>query len=113
MVTLLATLASIILTIVVYYHIGFNRVKHCYSMWFDSSYWVNYNVVEFAAYTAKLLIIIPGLVFHVQIWQTYFLTLITSLALMWASNKKLLPSLVYFNTAWVWLSCMVIAQNLF
>ena len=112
MVTLYATLATIAFTFVIFYNIGFSAVKDCFALWFKREYWVNYNVVEFASYTAKLLIIIPGLVFHIQIWQTYFLTLITSLALIWASNKKLLPSLVYFNALWAWLSCMVIAQHL-
>jgi hypothetical protein len=39
------------------------------------------------------------------------LTLATSLTLIWASNKKLLPTLVAFNTMWAWLSLMVIAQK--
>jgi hypothetical protein len=29
------------------------------------------------------------------------------LTLIWASEKKLLPTLVGFNTIWVWISCMV------
>jgi len=32
--------------------------------------------------------------------------------LIWASNKKLLPTLVGFNTLWIWLSMMVLAQNM-
>jgi hypothetical protein len=43
----------------------------------------------------------------------FFLTLFTSLTLIWASNKKLLPTLVGFNTIWVWISCMVLSQHLF
>ena len=58
------------------------------------------------------IIIVPGLVFGIQIWWLYFLTLATSLTLIWASNEKLLPTLVGFNTIWVWLSCAVIVQNL-
>jgi hypothetical protein len=38
--------------------------------------------------------------------------LLTSLTLIWASNKKLLPTLVGFNTMWTWLSLMVLAQHL-
>lgn len=109
---ILATLTTIVLVSLVTSHIKLANLKSCFSLWFHREYWVNYNIVEFAAYSAKLLIIIPGLVFHVQIWQLYFLTLLTSLLLMWASQQKLLPSLVYFNTVWVWLSCMVIAQSL-
>lgn len=81
-------------------------------MWFKRSYWTDYNVIEFVSWISKGIIIIPGLIFGIQIWQLYFLTLTTSLTLIWASNKKLLPTLVAFNTMWVWLSLMVIAQNI-
>jgi hypothetical protein len=37
---------------------------------------------------------------------------LTSLSLIWASNKKLLPTLVAFNLVWVWISCMVISQHI-
>jgi hypothetical protein len=33
--------------------------------------------------------------------------------LIWASNKKLLPTLVGFNTIWTWISLMVISQHIF
>jgi hypothetical protein len=39
--------------------------------------------------------------------------LATSLALIWASNKKLLPTLVGFNTLWAWISLMVLSSHLF
>ena len=57
-------------------------------------------------------LIIPGLIFGVQIWQLYFFSLLTSAMLIWASYKKLLPTLVGFNTLWIWLSMMVLAQHL-
>lgn len=113
MVTVYATIATVVLTCIVFYHIGFASVKHCFSLWFNREYWTDYNIVEFAAYISKIIIIVPGLVFGIQVWQLYFLTLATSLALIWASNKKLLPTLVGFNTVWAWLSCMVLAQHLF
>ncbi len=81
-------------------------------MWFTKEYWTNYNTVEFLSWAAKAVIIIPGLIFGVSIWWLYFLTLATSLSLIWASNKKLLPTLVGFNTIWAWISCMVLAQHL-
>jgi hypothetical protein len=91
---------------------GWKKVIDCYKMWFDPEYWKTYNVVEFAAWMAKAIIIVPGLIFQVQIWWLYFFALVTSMALMWASNKKLLPTLVGFNSLWVWLACMVLAQTL-
>ena len=103
----------IVLIAIVYNHIGFTNIRECYHMWFTRKYWTNYNTVEFISWFAKAIIIIPGLIFGIQVWQLYFLTLATSLSLIWASNKKLLPTLVGFNTIWAWISCMVLAQHLF
>lgn len=102
-----------VLIVIVYNHTGFDKIRSCYGMWFTREYWTNYNTVEFISWFAKAIIIIPGLIFGIQIWQLYILTLGTSLALIWASNKKLLPTLVGFNTVWAWISCMVLAQHLF
>lgn len=110
---LFATGTWIVLILIVYKHITFTKIKECYGMWFTKEYWTDYNTVEFVSWVAKAIIIVPGLIFHIQIWWLYFLTLFTSLTLIWASNKKLLPTLVGFNTMWAWLSCMVLAQHLF
>ncbi len=107
-----AHIATIILIFIVYKHTGFKEIKNCYSMWFTKKYWTNYNTVEFVSWIAKAIIIIPGLIFKISLWWLFFLTLLTSLTLIWASNKKLLPTLVGFNTLWVWLSCMVLSQHL-
>lgn len=102
----------LVLIAIVYWHTGFKKIKECYGMWFTREYWTNYNTVEFISWLAKAIIIVPGLIFGVQLWWLYILTLATSLSLIWASNKKFLPTLVGFNTLWVWISCMVIAQHL-
>jgi len=107
-----ANVAFVILIFTVYRHITFDAIKNCYSMWFKKEYWTDYNTVEFLSWAAKAIIIIPGLIFGISLWWLYFLTLGTSLALIWASNKKLLPTLVGFNTIWVWISCMVLAKHL-
>lgn len=109
---IIATILWFISIAITYSHSGFNNIKNCYKMWFTREYWINYNKVEFASWLAKAIIIVPGLIFNIQIWWLYFFTLATSLTLIWASNKKLLPTLVGFNTIWVWISCMVLAQNL-
>ena len=109
---LFACVAAVILIAIVYRHSGWDKIKECYGMWFTREYWTNYNVVEFASWLAKAIIIIPGLIFGLQLWWLYFFTLLTSLTLIWASNKKLLPTLVGFNTMWAWLSLMVLAQHL-
>jgi hypothetical protein len=102
---------SITLVTLMYTMIGWKNIARCYQMWFTKAYWTNYNIIEAASWLAKASIIVPGLIFGIQIWQLYIIALCTSLSLIWASHKKLLPTLVGFNTLWVWLACMVIAQN--
>lgn len=109
---LVATLSWLTLIAIVYHHSSWRKILDCYGMWFTREYWTDYNIIEAASWLAKAIIIIPGLLFGIQIWWLYFLTLFTSLTLIWASNKKLLPTLVGFNTLWVWLSCMVLSQRL-
>jgi hypothetical protein len=101
-----------VLMMVVYTHTGWIKMRDCYAMLLTREYWTNYNTVDFVSWVAKAIIIIPGLIFGIQIWELYYLTLMTSVTLIWASNKKFLPTLVGFNTMWAWLSCMVLAQHL-
>jgi hypothetical protein len=109
---LVATVVWAVLISVSYIHSNWRNILDCYKMWFTKEYWTDYNIVEFASWTAKAVIIVPGLIFGIQIWWLYFFTLATSVTLIWASNKKLLPTLVAFNTLWAWISCMVLAQHL-
>ncbi|CAB4125957.1 hypothetical protein UFOVP181_281 [uncultured Caudovirales phage] len=109
---LIATVIWVVLIVIVYAHSNFDKIKDCYSMWFTKEYWTDYNTVEFISWVAKAIIIVPGLIFGISLWWLYFLTLATSLSLIWASNKKLLPTLVGFNTLWAWISCMILAQHL-
>ena len=91
---------------------GWKNIINGYKMWFTKKYWTNYNIIEATSWVAKATIIIPALIFGINIWQFYIISLITSITLIWASNKKLLPILVGFNTLWIWLSLMVIVQNI-
>jgi hypothetical protein len=109
---LLANLFFVFFIVIVYTHSKWDKIKSCYGMWFTQEYWTDYNIVEAASWLTKAVIIVPGLIFGISIWWLFFLTLFTSLTLIWASNKKLLPTLVGFNTLWVWISCMVLAQHL-
>jgi len=109
---LVANLAALTLLYLVYRRITFAKIRNCYGMWFTREYWTDYNTVEFLSWAAKAMIIVPGLIFGISIWWLYFFTLVTSLTLIWASEKKLLPTLVGFNTIWAWISCMVLAQHL-
>ena len=108
---LVAITAAVITVFTIYKHIGFQAIKDCYANWFNREYWTNYNIVEGVSWLAKALVIVPGLIFGVNIWQLYFVTLLTSAMLIWVSEKKVLPTLVGFNTLWIWISLMVIAQH--
>ena len=108
----IAGILGLIITIAVYHHVGWRRIADCMRMWTRRDYWTNYNAVEFAAWFTKALVIVPGLVLGQEIWQLHFLTLATSAALIWASMKKLLPTLVAFNTLWIFLSSAIIVRNL-
>jgi len=109
---LIATFVWVLITAITYTHSGWVRIKECYAMWLDKKYWTDYNKVEALSWLTKAIIIVPGLIFGIQIWWLFFFALATSVSLIWASNKKLLPTLVGFNTLWVWISCMVITQHL-
>jgi hypothetical protein len=109
----MAVFLWLILTSLVYSFTGWKKIYDCYKLWFTKEYWTNYNIIEALSWIAKAIIIIPALIFGINIWQFYFISLITSITLIWASNQKLLPTLVGFNTLWIWLSLMVIVQNVF
>jgi len=109
---IVAVLIFVILIGILYNHIGWGRLREVYSMWFNKEYWTDYNTVEFLSWFTKAIIIIPGLIFGIQLWWLYFLTLVTSAMLVWASYRKLLPTLVAFNTIWIFISIMVLSQHL-
>ena len=110
--TIFAVTTWLVIVYVVYRHIPFHKIRECYSMWLRRDYWTDYNIVEALAWLTKAIIIIPGLIFKVEIWWLYIFSLVTSTMLVWASEKKLLPTLVGFNTMWIWLSLMVLAQHI-
>lgn len=112
MVFIIGTIVWLFLIFVAYKHSDLKEIKRCYAMLLTKQYWTNYNIVEFVSWVSKAIIIVPGLIFGVQIWWLYFITLITSLSLIWASNKKMLPTLIGFNTIWVWISCIMIVKNI-
>jgi len=99
-------------TLLVYYHVGFANIMNSYRLWFGQGYWVNYNVVEAVSWLAKAAVILPGLVWQKEIWQLHIITLFTSALLIWVSERKLLPTMVAFNTLWIGLSSVVIVRNI-
>jgi hypothetical protein len=74
-------------------------------------YWNLPNSVEFFAFITKAVIIIPGLLFGVQIWWLYIIALVTSLSLIWSSTVKTLPTIIWFNIIWSFLAIAAIIKN--
>lgn len=74
-------------------------------------YWNKPNTVEFFAFLVKALIIIPGLLFNIQIWWLYIFALITSLMLIWSSTIKTIPTLIWFNILWSFLAIFAIVRS--
>ena len=105
-------LTFLIFLTALYSAIGFNKIFDRYKMYLSKKYWTDYNIIEAAAWVSKAAIIIPGLVFGVEIWWFHLLTLITSSFLIWASMRKSLPTLVLFNTIWICLSLTIILRHL-
>jgi len=106
---MIVILLFMIIVPTLYTFIGWDRVGTCMRKWFDKEYWTDYNIIEFLAWFAKALIIIPALIFHQEVWQLHFAT---SSLLIWASMRKGLPTLLAFNTMWILLSLIVVVRNM-
>jgi hypothetical protein len=74
-------------------------------------YWNRPNIVEAWGFTTKLLIIFPGLLFGTQWWWLYIFAIASSIALIWSSTKKTLPTIILFNVAWIILATLAIAKH--
>jgi hypothetical protein len=73
-------------------------------------YWNKPNTVEFFAFVAKAIIIIPGLLFDKQWWWLYIFALVSSLMLIWSSTVKTIPTLIWFNILWTILAITAIIK---
>ena len=102
----------VIYATVLFLLIGIKRILDILKMLIDPKYWTDYNTIEFSAWMAKAAIIIPGLIYGKEIWQLHFLTLITSSLLIWASMRKSLPTLIVFNTIWIFISLTIILRHI-
>lgn len=79
----------------------------------NKKYWTKANTVEFFAFVAKAVIIIPGLLFDIQIWWLYIFALVSSLALIWSSTVKTIPTLIWFNILWSCLAATAILKQFY
>jgi hypothetical protein len=46
--------------------IGLEKITNRYKMYLSKEYWTDYNIIEAAAWMAKAIIIIPGLIFGIE-----------------------------------------------
>ena len=74
-------------------------------------YWDVPNTVEFFAFMTKVFIIIPGLLFGIQIWWLFIIAFITSVSLVWSSTVKTLPTIIWFNIIWAGLALAAIVKH--
>jgi len=88
-----------------------NDILTISKQFFTRKYWSRVNVVEAWAFGAKLSIIIPGLLFDKQWWWLYIFALVSSLALILTSTIKTLPTIIWFNVAWVLLATTAIIKH--
>lgn len=75
------------------------------------NYWNKTNIIEFWAFSTKLMIIFPGLILGRQWWWLYIFALASSLALILTSTVKTLPTIIYFNVGWTILALAAIAKH--
>lgn len=73
-------------------------------------YWNKPNTIEFFAFMTKICIIFPGLLLGKQWWWLYIFALISSLALIWSSTVKTLPTIIIFNMIWSLLATTAIIK---
>ena len=74
-------------------------------------YWNRPNSVEAWGFVTKLVIIVPGLLLGKQWWWLYIFAIISSVALVWSSTKKTLPTIILFNVAWIVLATASIVKH--
>jgi hypothetical protein len=49
--------------------------------------------------------------FGVQFWWLYIFAIISSIALIWSSTEKTLPTIILFNVAWALLATTAIVKH--
>ena len=73
--------------------------------------WTKANTVEFFAFVAKAIIIVPGLLFGITIWWLYIFAAASSIGLIWSSTVKTIPTLIWFNILWTTLAITAIIKH--
>ena len=88
-----------------------NKIVNAIKTMSNRSYWNRVNTVEAWGFTTKIAIIFPGLLLGKQFWWLYIFAIISSVALIWTSTRKTLPTIILFNVAWVILASVSILKH--
>lgn len=88
-----------------------NKILNAVKTMSSKDYWTRVNAVEAWGFATKLAIIIPGLLLGKQFWWLYIFAIISSVALIWTSTRKTLPTIILFNVAWVILASLSIIKH--
>jgi hypothetical protein len=89
----------------------FQKIKLAIKTMSHKTYWSKANIVEAWGFTTKIAIIFPGLLFGYQWWWLYFFAIASSIALIWSSTVKTLPTIILFNFLWVVLAVSAIIKH--
>ena len=89
----------------------FQKIINAVKTMSNRSYWTSVNTVEAWGFATKIAIIFPGLLLGKQFWWLYIFAIISSVALIWTSTRKTLPTIILFNVAWVFLASLSILKH--
>jgi len=88
-----------------------NKILNAIKTMSSKGYWNKVNTVEAWGFATKIAIIFPGLLLGKQFWWLYIFAIFSSVALIWTSTKKTLPTIILFNVAWVVLASLSILKH--
>ena len=91
----------------------FKKIILAVKIMISREYWTKVNTVEAWGFATKIAIIFPGLLLGKQLWWLYIFAIISSVALIWTSTKKTLPTIILFNVVWVVLASLAIIKHFF
>ena len=89
------------------------KIKQALKTILSRSYWTKENFVEACGFATKVAIIFPGLLLGYQWWWLYIFAIASSIALIWSSTVKTLPTIIIFNVLWVILASIAILKHFF
>ena len=91
--------------------ITLNDFKTTSKQFFKKSYWNKVNFIEALSFGTKIAIIFPGLLLGRQWWWLYIFAVLSSTALVLTSTIKTLPTIIWFNLAWICLATASILKH--